>query len=788
MRLRYAAPLLLLSFSIAAPPARAQGTAADYERGMTLREKYQPLALDVVDQVSWIASSNRFWYRRSIEGGSEFVVVDAATLSKQPAFDHARLAAAMSAAANGHYTAATLPFSTFSYIDDGKAIEFTLTGPGARAGAPGGGPPPSWRCTLDTYKCEQPVRNGRGGRGGGGRGGLAGPVRTPFDINGAAPKKSPDGKLEALVRNYNVAIREIGKRDVRMLSADGSEGNYYDPDSLVWSPDSTKVAAFKVTPGFRRYIHYVESSPEDQLQPKDSVMQYAKPGDVLDVERPVIFHVSDGKEIVIDNTLFPNAYDVTRPEWRKNSASLTFEYNQRGHQVYRVIDVDGITGKARAIISEEPKTFFCYSGKKYRHDIDDGREIIWMSERDGWNHLYLYDGASGTVKNQITKGDWVVRSVINVDDDKRQILFSASGMYPGKDPYFVHYYRINFDGTGLTPLTTADANHRVTFSPDRTYYTDVYSRVDMPPVLELHRTEDGKSLATVEKADISRLVAAGWKPPEVFVAKGRDGVTDIYGVIYRPTNFDPSKKYPVIENIYAGPQDSFVPKSFQAYNQMQSQAEIGFIVVQIDGMGTSNRSKAFHDVAWKNLKDAGFPDRILWHKAVAAKYPYYDITRVGLYGTSAGGQNSLGGLLFFPEFYKVAVSAAGCHDNRMDKIWWNEQWMGWPIGGQYADSSNVDNAWRLQGKVLLVVGEMDHNVDPSSTMQVVNQLIKHNKDFELLVVPGMDHGSGGAYGEHKRYDFFARTLLGVDPPDWSALEKLMAKPARTTTAGNELAR
>ena len=240
-------------------------------------------------------------------------------------------------------------------------------------------------------------------------------------------------------------------------------------------------------------------------------------------------------------------------------------------------------------------------------------------------------------------------------------------------------------------------------------------------------------------------------------------------------NFDPAKTYPVIENIYAGPHSSFVPKSFGAYNQMQAQANVGFIVVQIDGMGTSNRSKAFHDVAWQNIKDAGFPDRILWHKAVAARYPYYDITRVGLYGTSAGGQNSLGGLLFFPDFYKAAVSAAGCHDNRRDKNSWNEQWPGWPIGDQYAESSNVEYAWRLQGKVLLVVGEMDNNVDPASTFQVVNQLIEHNKEFELLVIPGAGHTSGGAYGEHKRFDFFARHLLGVKPPEWKALDEARKK-------------
>jgi dipeptidyl aminopeptidase/acylaminoacyl peptidase len=767
--------------------AAGQGTVADYERAMTLRDAYQNLAVNVPEPPTWIARTSRFWYRRSVRGGNDFVLVDADNRTKSAPFDHAKLAAGMSSATGGKYTAVTLPFTNFSFVDDDRAIEFTLApagaGSGAGRGAPPGGPggPLLWRCALDTYTCRRPTTAGRGGRGGRG-GGLAGPVRPAFDTNGAEPRKSPDEKLEALVNNYNVAIREPGKREVTLLSTDGSEGAYYDPDSLTWSPDSTKIAVYKVTPGHRRYVRYVESSPEDQLQPKESTMQYAKPGDVLDVERPVIFDVAARKQIAVDTTLFPNAYDVSRPEWRRNGAAVTFEYNQRGHQVFRIIEIDAATGRARAVVSEEPKTFFSYSGKNFRRDLGDGKEVIWMSERDGWNHLYLYDGAAGTVKSRITKGEWVVREVVQVDEEKRQIWFSASGL-SGKDPYFVHYYRINFDGTGLTPLTTADANHLVRFSADLKFYVDTYSRVDAAPVSELRRATDASLVMTLEKADISALVKAGWKPPEAFVAKGRDGTTDIFGVIFRPTNFDASRKYPVIENIYAGPHSSFVPKSFAAFNQMQAQAEIGFIVVQIDGMGTSNRSKAFHDVAWQNIKDAGFPDRILWHKAVAAKYPYYDLTRVGLYGTSAGGQNSLGGLLFFPEFYKAAVSAAGCHDNRMDKIWWNEQWMGWPIGPQYAASSNVDHAHRLQGKVLLIVGEMDNNVDPSSTMQVVNQLVKHNKDFDLLVVPGMGHGSGGAYGDHKRYDFFARQLLGVTPPEWKVLEDAMKKrPAAATSS------
>jgi dipeptidyl aminopeptidase/acylaminoacyl peptidase len=767
--------------------ASAQGTTADYARAMGLRERYEDLTVGAADQFRWIEKTNRLYYRKSVKGGHEFVLVDATSKEKRPAFDHQKLAAGISSATGRTATPVTLPFNTFTFVDGERAIEFALAPPGGGRGGGGGGrggfgpDDVVWRCSLESYACRQPERAGRGGRGGRG-GGLAGPVRPPFDINGVEPKKSPDGKLEALVNNYNVAIRETGKRELTLLSTDGSEGGYYDGDSLVWSPDSKKIAVYKVKPGFRRFITYVQSSPEDQLQPKNSTMQYAKPGDVLDVETPVLFDVAAKTQTAVDTALFPHAYDVSRLEWRKDGRAVTFEYNERGHQVYRVIEIDAATAKPRAVISEEPKTFFCYSGKKYRFDVADGKEVIWMSERDGWNHLYLYDGTTGAVKHQITKGDWAVRSVVEVDEQKRQILFTANGTHPGKDPYFVHVYRISFDGTGMTPLTTADANHTASFSPDSSFYVDAYSRVDLAPVAELRRTSDGSVVMELERADASALVKAGWKAPEVFVAKGRDGTTDIWGVIYRPTNFDPAKKYPVIENIYAGPQGSFVPKSFQAFNQMQAQADIGFIVVQIDGMGTNYRSKAFHDVAWRNLKDAGFPDRILWHKAVAAKYPYYDITRVGLYGTSAGGQNSLGGLLFFPEFYDAAVSSVGCHDNRMDKIWWNEQWMGWPIGAHYAESSNVDNAWRLQGKVLLVVGELDQNVDPSSTMQVVNQLIKHNKDFDLLVIPGAGHGPGGAYGDHKRYDFFTRHLLGVKPPEWKAIEEAVKKTTTTTAS------
>ena len=421
------------------------------------------------------------------------------------------------------------------------------------------------------------------------------------------------------------------------------------------------------------------------------------------------------------------------------------------------------------MISEEPKTFFDYSGKKYRFDVDDGREVVWMSERDGWNHLYLMDGATGRVKNQITRGPWVVRGVDTVDVANRRVFFRASGMDPEQDPYFIHQYSIGLDGKGLTAYTSESGSHDVTFSPDMAFYVDRWSRVDQPPVATLRRTADRSVVMELERADDGALLATGWRYPEVFVAKGRDGATDIWGIITVPTDFDPSKRYPVIESIYAGPHSSFVPKTFSTNASRQSLAELGFVVVQMDGMGTSNRSKAFHDVAWKNLKDAGFPDRILWHQAVAARYPWYDISNVGIYGTSAGGQNSMGALLFHPDFYKVAVSAAGCHDNRMDKIWWNELWMSWPLGPQYAASSNVDNAHLLEGRLLLILPELDTNVDPSSTLQVVNALVEADKDFDFAMVPGADHGIGGDWGIRKRNDYFVKHILGVEPPDWNRL-------------------
>jgi dipeptidyl aminopeptidase/acylaminoacyl peptidase len=760
------AALVLLVFS--APSAAQQITLSDYQRAQSLRQQYESAAVFVPEPATWLGTTHKFYYRRSLANGFEFVTVDADTQQKTPSFDHQRLAESLSRATGRAYSGTRLPFQNFTVNDQLSAIEMTIEG--AR-----------WTCTLADYACRTPEVPPPGDV----RRGITGPVRGDLSTAAPRPRLSPDGKWMAFIHNHNVAIRPFGGDKRTMLSTDGSEGNYYDQASIVWSPDSSKIAAYRVRPGYRRLVHYIASSPEDQLQPEHWATQYAKPGDQLDLEQPMLFDLRSQKQIPIDSKLFPNPYDLSELVWRKDGRGVTFEYNERGHQVYRVIEVEAQTGQARAVVSEEPKTFFYYNrsaatlqaGKRYRFDVADGKEMVWMSERDGWNHLYLIDGATGKVKLQITKGAWPVRHVIKVDEDKRQLWFSAGGMQAGKDPYFQHYYRINLDGTGLTPLTTADANHTVEFSSDMQFFVDHYSRVDLPGVMELVRLEsDGfnrRLVDEIEKGDVTALVKLGWKAPEAFVAKARDGATDIWGLVWKPRNFDPSKKYPVIEYIYAGPHGTHTPKSFSPFTGMQAQAELGFIVVQMDGMGTSNRSKAFHDFAWQNLKDAGFPDRILWHRAFAAKNPWYDVTRVGIYGGSAGGQNSMGALLFHGDFYKVAVSYAGCHDNRMDKIWWNEQWMGWPIGPQYAASSNVDHAHLLDGKILLIVGELDTNVDPSSTLQVVNALMKANKNFDFLMIPGAEHNAGrggeyAEYGERKRFDFFVRHLLGQNPPEWGA--------------------
>lgn len=581
------------------------------------------------------------------------------------------------------------------------------------------------------------------------------------------PVTSPDGKMEAYVEGQNIVVHRIGTpfSTKRVLSQDGTLGCYYS-NQILWSPDGRYIFDCKRIPVQKRYVYYVESSPADQLQPILHKQEYAKPGDALPQKIPVIFDLKTGRQLTADRSVISNQYELSGFQWNADGKEVMMEYNQRGHHLYQVLAMNATTGKIRVVVQESSPEYINYQ-RMFRYYTKEGKQLIWMSERDNWNHLYLYDVQAGKVIRQITRGPWCVRQVLKVDELKQVIYFSASGVNKDEDPYLVHYYRIGFNGKDMICLTPEKAQHQAVFSSDYRYLVDTYSLVDQAPVTVLRDADSGKLIKVLERADISDLLAKGWKAPVVFKAKGRDGKTDMWGIIQRPSDFDPAKKYPVIEYIYAGPGDAYTPKSFVSYNwTTTSLSELGFVVVQLDAMGTSWRGKKFEEVCYKNLKDAGFPDRELWIKAAAKKYSYMDADNVGIFGASAGGQESCTAVLLHGDFYKAAYSSCGCHDNRMDKIWWNEQWMGYPVDSSYVKCSNVYNAPKLQRPLMLVVGELDDNVDPSSTYQVVNALEKANKDFELVVLPGVHHTMGGDYGEHKRFDFFVRNLMHVNPPKW----------------------
>ena len=821
-----------------------QGSKADYERAMGLRDRVRNKVFIKHVNPNWSADADRFWYRNDLSADRrEFVLVNTSKGERQLAFDHVKVAATLSNALGQSVDAEKLPVDELAFTDNpnrlrliGKGnsweldlktselVEFTssvkepllLEPPEAIRPSGSNGPE-----TYVTFRnvTDQIIRlvwvSGDGGRHlyevigdksefkqhtyanhvwlieteEGKHLGIyeAKPGNPTVIIDGrtkalkstvepdeddeqpehekySSPRglRSPDGKWEVLLKEHNLWIQGKDGQPVQ-LSKDGTDEDGYRGGDIHWSPDSKRLAALRTLKEEEHLVNVVESSPKDQLQPKLHSFRYLKPGDRVAKQRPKLFNVTKRQEIQIEQGLFNNPWRINRIRWAKNSREFTFEYNERGHQVFRIISVNSRNGKTKPVVEETSNTFVDYSQKHYEYWLADGEELIWMSERNGWNHLYLFDTRKKKLKNAITKGNWVVRKVEHIDEARRQIWFQVMGVYPKQDPYYIHHCRVNLDGSGLTILTEGNGTHELQWSPGRRFFVDKWSRVDQPPVHEL-RSADGKFICELERADCVQLLKTGWKFPERFVAKGRDGETNIFGVIWRPTNFDPTKHYPVIESIYAGPHSFYVPKAFRDYYSQQRMAELGFILVQIDGMGTNWRSKKFHDVCWQNIKDAGFPDRILWMEAAAKKHTEMDLSTVGIYGGSAGGQNTMSGLLHHGDFYKVGVSDCGCHDNRMDKIWWNEAWMGWPIGPEYSQNSNVTHAHKLKGKLLLIVGELDRNVDPASTTQVVNALIKADKDFDFLLIPGTGHGAAGTpYGRRRQMDYFVEHILKMKP-------------------------
>ncbi len=770
----------------------------------------------------WSSDGSHLCYRiDTAKDHHQFFKVHLETGRKSPAFDHRKLAEALSKAANEDANAKQLPLDPLDISADGS-IRFRAFGKSwrydpageaiarddlpppqsnllapeeVRRGTRRNGPPSALTIENATdSEIEMFWVNGSGGRKSYGKlppGGtttqqtyaghiwlmtIAGgeslaAVETPdipstarISARVPAPPRSerdisPDGKWKAFLRDHNMYIAPTDGGDAIAVSSGGtSEDRFTGP--LSWSPDSRKLAGFLVKQIEERKISIVQSSPPDQLQPALKEVGYAKPGDPIRQPMPRVFDIGNKQQLPIDNSLFSNPWSISDLAWSEDSSELIFLYNQRGHQLMRIIGIRADSGSARVIHEESSETFIDYSQKTYLRHLPATREILWASERDGHNHLYLIDADSGTIRNAITRGRWNVREVVEVDVENRQLLIKLMGMEK-QDPYHLHFARVDLDGGNFTPLTESDGNHGIRFSPDKKFIIASWSRADHPPVAELRSAADGRLLCQLERADDSPLRETGWARAERFVTKGRDGKTDIHGVIVRPKDFDPEKSYPILEDIYAGPHDHFVPKNFSPWSGMRAMAELGFVVVKIDGMGTNWRSKAFHDVAWKNLSDSGFPDRIRWIRTAAETRPWMDLSRVGIFGGSAGGQSTLAALLHHGDFYKVGVADCGCHDNRMDKIWWNEAWMGWPVDESYERNSNVTHAAKLTGKLLLIVGELDTNVDPASTAQVVHALQQADKDFDFLPIMNAGHGAAETpYGKRRRAEFLVRHLIG----------------------------
>lgn len=536
----------------------AQGTVEDYNRAYALREKYNAkhvLYAGVVPH--WVDQTSAFWYVRQTEKGKEYVKVDAASKKRTALFDQQKMAAALTEKAGRAINAYNLPLQNCRLNISLDTLRFQLDGK-------------FWAYSIKNNRLLDegaiPPR---------------GKERHWMEVDDekeGRPVTSPDGKWTAFIKNDNVYVHEVATGKEKQLSQDGTLSNYYS-SYIQWSPDSKSVVSCRIRPVEKRYVYYVESSPADQAQPKLHKQEYAKPGDELRFKVPCIFEVESGRRLIPSTELFSHQYELSGPMWNADSKAITFEYNERGHKVYRVLEMSAVDGSVRTLIEEKEEKYVNYP-RIYRNYLSDGKRIIWSSERDNYNHLYLYDRATGKPLNQITKGEWYVRGVQHVDETNEVIYFSANGMKKGEDPYLIHYYKINFDGSNLVELTPEEGMHQCWYSSDYKYLVDVYSKVDQAPIAVLRDAKNGKIRMQLDKADISALLANGWKAPEVFSAKGRDGKTDMWGVIYRPSNFDPSKKYPVIEYIYSGPGDQYVPKTFSSYNWwMTSLAELGFIVV-----------------------------------------------------------------------------------------------------------------------------------------------------------------------------------------------------------------
>jgi dipeptidyl-peptidase 4 len=770
---RAAAPslALLVAHSAAVAQQARTVTAADYARAeRALGQTTAPLVYGAGVRPTFLPD-DRFWYRVATPAGNEFILVDPAKGTRARAFDQAKIAAALSAATGTTYDAMQLPFTSYEYAPDGS-IRVRV---GQRR----------YDCNVETGRCGATVDDREAATPAvAGRRGAAGGARPEL--------RSPDGKRAAYIKDYNLWMKDVATGKETQLTTDGVKSFGYATDNagwthsdrpiLIWSPDSKKIATFQQDERNVGHMYLVSTTAG---HPTLHDWAYPLPGDsiittiqrvVIDVESPKVIRFQmppDQHRSTLCDDIACRGNEWTDVEWYPDGSHVAFVSTSRDHKHEHFRVADANTGAVRDVFEESVATQYeSGNGKANWHVMPASNEVIWFSERDDWGQLYLYDLTTGKLKSQITSGVGNVTQIMRLDEKNRTIWFGCVGKTPGRDPYFRQLCRINMDGKGFAVLTPENGDHDVTMSPSGRWFVDSYAQPNVPPVTVL-RGQDGKLVSTLEKADISKLLATGWKAPVPVTVKARDGKTDLYGLMYVPSSLDSSKKYPIINHIYPGPQTGSVGgRQFSpARGDNQALAELGFVVVEIDGMGTPWRSKSFHDAYYAHMGDNTLPDQVAGMKELASRYRFIDIDKAGIWGHSGGGFATADAMFRFPDFFKVGIAESGNHDNRVYEDDWGERYQGLlehgPSGtDSYAPEANQTYAKNLKGKLLLAHGTLDDNVPPNNTTLVVDALIKANKDFDLLMLPNQPHGYGAmsAYMMRRRWDYFVKNLLGAEPP------------------------
>jgi len=764
---KFLLPAFILTFSSAAYAQQTPAlTTKDYERAESfMAYNTAPYIDGVAVRPSWLPGE-KFWYRNLTAQGSEFILVDPAKGTRAPAFDHQKLATALSAAINKKVEPAMLPFNSINFTADGKFVTFATGGKNYKADLQ------SYTLTEDALPAQQAgTRMGR--RGGFSDGGVL----------------SPDGKRAAFIKDYNLWVREVATSKQTQLTTDGVKDFGYATDNagwthsdgaiLQWSPDSKKIATFKQD---QRKVADMYLVTTNVGKPTLKAWKYPLPGEEIPMIHRAIIEVDNPKVVMLKVPADPHratlSDDISSSgtlddvNWSADGTQLAFVSTSRDHKIEKVRIANAATGDVREVFEETvPTQYESGWGSINWKFLPKTNEIIWFSERDNWGHLYLYDATTGKLKNQITKGSWVVTRIVKVDEKNRLVYFLAGGREAG-NPYFSHLYKVGFDGKKLTPLTPEEGNHQISFSPTENYFVDTYSQPNVAPVTVM-RNLNGKLVAAVQQTDVSRLTATGWKAPTPVTVKAHDGITDLYGLMFTPTRLDPNKKYPIINYIYPGPQGGSVGSwSFSASRgDHQALAELGFVVVMIEGTSNPLRSKSYHDMNYGNIADNTLTDQIAGMQQLAQKYPYIDINRAGIWGHSGGGFATAAAMFRYPDFFKVGISESGNHDNRNYEDDWGERYIGLltkDANGKsnYEDQANQNFAKNLKGKLMLAHGMMDDNVPPYNTLLVVEALEKANKDYDLVIFPNSPHGYGpySAYMMRRRWDYFVKNLLGAEAP------------------------